>query len=210
MDCKHCDIELESSDRGFGRIDECRDCASEVDRYVGHMIWDHKTAPVIEIHANKASLSALKDGRYNEGLDLVKEVKERSRRREGDCGSGSISVPYVRKKTASPNFSRRKKGATIEVRSGKGRTYTSFSIDTVKKTRKNSAFSDSYSGEKKHVLLGCADLPSHVLGDLRVEIWKDESGYYIRSPKKNEKLRLGLDVNTVRSLGFRGVNFSRG
>ena len=208
MNCKHCEIELTASDRGFGKINECKDCASDVERYVGHMIWDHKTAPVIEIHANKDSLVALKDGRYNEGLKLVKEVKERSRRREGDCGTGHISVPYSRKKPRQKKFVQRQ-GFEIKIRKGSGRTYTSFPSEIINKVRKDASVSSNYTDEKKMILLGCANIPSHMLGNKRVEIWKDDFGYYIRLPKKHEKFSLDLDVSTTRSLGFRGVNFSR-
>ena len=208
MNCKHCDAEITMSDRGFGKIDECKDCAHEVERYVGHMIWDHKTAPVIEIHANKKSLVALKDGRYNEGLKLVREVKERSRRREGDCGGINISTPYIRKKSKQKKFSNRL-GKNIEVRSGHGKTYTSFSIDTIKRARKGASVSSELSEEKRMVLLGCTNIPSHMLGNSRVEVWKDSKGYYIRPSKKREKFSLGLDTSTVKSLGFRGANFSR-
>lgn len=210
MHCKHCDVELVADDRGHGKINECRACAVDVERYVGHMIWDHKTAPVIEIHANKASLSALKDGRYNEGLSLVHEVKERSRRREGDCGVSSKNLaPY---KHAQPKCTvrvARDNIKPIQVRAGSGKTFTSFSASQIRDAKTCEQLRNRLSGEKYEALLRCTKLPHSVRNRKRIDIWKDENGLYIKPAHKKRHYHSSLDAQTLRSLGYRGANYRR-
>ena len=210
MHCQHCDSEITTADHGVGKINECRDCAQDVERYVGHMIWDHKTAPVIEIHAGKDSLAALKDGRYNRGLKLVREVKERSRRREGDAGGSGVSLQPFRRKSMSlsSDKSNRKDGfAKVEVRNGSGKTFTSFPTAMIKAARANKVETRTMSEEKLRVLLGCAKLPSKVLQSSRVNVWRDDDGFYVRYNEK--KSSASLDHETTRSLGYRGANYRR-
>ena len=209
MNCKHCDATLTRADKNFGKIDECRKCAVDVDRYVGHMIWDHKTAPVIEIHANKASLHALKDGRYNEGLALVHEVKERSRRREGDDGSTSVSLQPYRHNRTQKKKPKARFVKPIEVRSGKGRTYTSFSAAQVSSARKDRKLKENLSAEKYEVLMRCVNLPYDVRQRKRIEVWQDENGLYVRPSRKQRDYGSPLDAQTLRSLGYRGANYTR-
>jgi hypothetical protein len=52
MYCRHCDGEIEVSKNKKGKIDECSDCASDVDCYTGNMIYDHKTGCDIQINSD--------------------------------------------------------------------------------------------------------------------------------------------------------------
>jgi len=208
MHCQHCDSEITTADHGIGKINECRDCAQDVERYVGHMIWDHKTAPVIEIHAGKDSLNALKDGRYNRGLKLVREVKERSRRREGDCDGTSVSLKPFRRKTMSlskPKTASRASYAKVEMRSGKGRTFTSFPVKLVEAARSSNFEPSTMSEERLMVLLGCAKLPARALQSSRINVWRDEKGFYVQH--KEKPTDSGLDQETLRSLSYRAANY---
>lgn len=210
MHCKHCDIELTRDDKSYGKVDECRNCATDVDRYVGHMIWDHKTAPVIEIHASKSSLVALKDGRYNEGLKLVHEVKERSRRREGDDGTSSIClVPYRHASKSKKAKPAREYIEPIAVRHGSGKTFTSFSASQIKNAKKDLELRNTLTPEKYDILLRCARLPYSLRSGKRVEVWRDENGFYVKPPKPVTDYRTGLDSQTLHSLGYRRANYRR-
>jgi hypothetical protein len=208
MQCKHCEAKITAADREIGAIDECRLCAKDVEKYVGHMIWDHKTAPVMEIHASKKSLETLKDGRYNRGLKLIKEVKERSRRREGDGDAKSSGVPFRR---GLFNLGRDNEAAiTVEVRNGSGRTYTAFSPAAISSARRGEAPPKKMSAEKAAVLQGCSRLAVAASTKGPVEVWQDDQGFYIPKRKVAATKELcRLDAQTLRSLGYRSANYSR-
>jgi hypothetical protein len=210
MKCRHCETELSTLDLSVGKIDECRDCADEVERYAGHMIWDHKTAPVIEIHASASSVAALKDGRYNEGLKLVREVKERSRRREGDTGDGSVSHTPYNRETISLKASQVKAVTEVVIRHGRGKTHTSFSRSDVSaaKIGRRTASIDKMGPDKLALLRGCAKLRLNRIAGTHVTVWKDELGFYTL-PARTSQLGPELDHETRKNLGFRGTSFTR-
>lgn len=210
MKCRHCEAELSTLDLGVGKIDECRDCAVEVERYAGHMIWDHKTAPVIEIHANASSVAALKDGRHNRGLKLVREVKERSRRREGDAGDGALSFTPYNRKTCSLESKTAVEATEVLIRSGRGKTFTAFNRNDVSafKIGRSTPSIAKMSPDKLALLRGCSKLQLNRVAGTHVTVWKDELGFYTL-PARTDLTGPELDHETRKNLGFRGASFTR-
>lgn len=209
MNCRHCEIELTSFDLGYGKIDECRECAKEVEKYVGHMIWDHKTAPALEIHANAKSLEALRSGKERAGGQLVYEVKERSRRRESDISSDSaISLsPYVRKESVIIE-SHHEELPRIEMRSGSGKTIATYSRDLLDKVSKgNSGAAKHLSGSKLVLARAASKLQLDKLSGWSITVWHDENGYYV-IPRRSVT-RSVLDHETLRQVGYRTANYRK-
>jgi hypothetical protein len=53
MICRLCDAEFDLNPaRKYGRINECDDCASDVQKYTGVMVYGHKTAGTIQINSD--------------------------------------------------------------------------------------------------------------------------------------------------------------
>lgn len=208
MMCRHCEAEITSSDLGYGKIDECRDCARDVEKYVGHMIWDHKTAPALEIHANAKSLAALRNGKDRAGGQLVHEVKDRSRRRESDVSCNDLSSsPYVRKTLQSMVSASEEVLPKIELRSGSGKTVATFGRSVLDSASKNEAALRHLCDEKKLLAKAAAKIPLSKISGAAVTVWKDSAGFYIH-PKKSSSIA-ALDQETTRQLGYRGSNYSR-
>lgn len=209
MNCRHCGGDISEHDFDYGKIDECRECAKDVEKYVGHMIWDHKTAPALEIHANAKSLAALRDGRQRAGGSLVHEVKERSRRRESDISSGSdLSLsPYVRSKTMQMHGDCEEL-PEILIRSGSGKTVATYSRSILEKAAMGDHRALSHLKEEKLKLAKSASrLKLSQASGLSITVWRDELGYYV-VPKKSA-VRSVLDDETLRLLNFRTSNYSR-
>ena len=208
MNCRHCGGEINSHDSGIGKIDECRTCASDIEKYVGHMVWDHKTAPALEIHANRKSLDALKDGRYNNG-ELVHEVKDRSRRRESDVSVGAKPClsPFIRPPEMVMH------GPTevlpkIALRSGNGKTVATFGRELLEKASKGGdKFLQHLSGDKMKLAKAASKMQLTNVAGFSITVWQDADGFYV-VPKRSVT-RSVLDDDTLRRLGFRGANFSR-
>lgn len=208
MQCRHCAAEITVHDSDFGKIDECRHCAKDVEKYAGHMVWDHKTAPALEIHASKRSLEVLKKGRYNEGLDLRVEVKERARRRESDVSDSGICLsPFIRGNSDILD----KSGEDlpeIQIRLGRGKTIVTFGRSLIEKIPiVGSNHLSHLNGEKLLLAKSVAKIKLSKIGGSSITVWKDDGGYYV-IPKKSE-IRSVLDYETQRSLGFRTSNYSR-
>lgn len=209
MNCRHCEIELTDYDIGYGKIDECRDCAKDVEKYVGHMIWDHKTAPALEVHANARSLAALKDGRQRDGGNLVYEVKDRARRRESDISAGSsISLtPYSRPEPV-PMHGTCEVLPSIAFRRGNGKTVATYSRTLLEKAATGDLkVLRHLKDEKLKLAKAAARLQLSQAAGFSITVWKDESGYYMLP--KRELTRSVLDDETLRRLNFRTSNFSR-
>lgn len=209
MNCRHCGGDISEHDYDFGKIDECRECAKDVEKYVGHMIWDHKTAPALEIHANAKSLAALRDGRQRAGGNLVHEVKERSRRRESDISAGSSQSlsPYIRPKTMQMHGDGEEL-PEISIRSGTGKTIATYSRTVLERAASGDLKALSHLKEEKLRLAKAASrLKLSQASGLSITVWKDESGYYI-VPKRSV-VRSVLDDDTLRLLNFRTSNYSR-
>ena len=49
--CIHCGCDFEFYKGKPGRKNECEDCADEVQKYTGNMIYDHKTGASIQINS---------------------------------------------------------------------------------------------------------------------------------------------------------------
>jgi len=207
MNCRHCGGEITVHDADYGKVDECRDCAKDVDKYVGHMVWDHKTAPALEIHANARSLAALRDGRDRAGGQLVYEVKDRARRREGDTSGGSVSLsPYVRPEPMQLHVESETL-PSIAMRQGSGKTVATYSRDLLEKAAKGDAHALRHLKDTKLKLAKAASrLQLGNLAGWSVTVWQDSQGYYV-VPRRSTT-RSVLDDETLRRLGFRGANFS--
>ena len=53
MICRLCDAEFDLNPvRKYGRINECDDCATDIQKYTGVMIYGHKTAGAIQINSD--------------------------------------------------------------------------------------------------------------------------------------------------------------
>ena len=209
MNCRHCEIELNDSDIGFGKIDECRECAKDVEKYVGHMIWDHKTAPALEVHANARSLAALKDGRQRDGGNLVYEVKDRARRRESDIstGEGISLTPYCRPEPLQLHGTCEVLPA-IAFRRGSGKTVATYSRSLLEKAANGDVNVLRHLKDEKLKLAKAASrLQLSQAAGFSITVWKDENGYYMLP--KRELTRSILDDETLRRLNFRTSNFSR-
>ena len=65
IECDECDEgQIQKIQTPYGCKEVCDTCghvAKDVDTYAGVMVWSHKTAPEIEIHASKASAAAVLD-----------------------------------------------------------------------------------------------------------------------------------------------------
>jgi hypothetical protein len=209
MLCRHCDCEITPYDLDYGKIDECRHCAVDVERYVGHMVWDHKTAPALEIHANAKSLAALKDGKARDGGQLVHEVKERSRRRESDITCGDLSrSPYIRKDFFPIMEHNAEDLPHIELRAGTGKTVATFGRSVLDSSVKLGDDALKHlSGEKKLLAKAAAKIPSQKISGKSITVWKDEIGFYIHPKKSVVSSR--LDCETLKQLGYRTSNYSR-
>ena len=209
MNCRHCEIELTQADFGYGKIDECRECAKDVDKYVGHMIWDHKTAPALEVHANSRSLAALKDGRQRAGGNLVYEVKDRARRRESDISSGeSISLtPYTRAEPV-PLHGPCEVLPSIAIRRGSGKTVATYGRTLLEKAATGDRkVLQHLQDEKLKLAKAASRMQLTQVAGFSITVWKDEQGYYM--VPKRETTRSVLDDETLRRLNFRTANFSR-
>lgn len=207
MNCRHCGGEITVHDADYGKVDECRDCAKDVDKYVGHMVWDHKTAPALEIHANARSLAALRDGRERAGGQLVYEVKDRARRREGDTSGGSVSLsPYVRPEPMQLH-AESEVLPSIAMRQGSGKTVATYSRNLLEKAAKGDTHALRHLKDTKLKLAKAASrLQLGNLAGWSVTVWQDSQGYYV-VPRRSTT-RSVLDDETLRRLGFRGANFS--
>ena len=209
MNCRHCGYEITAHDADYGKIDECRECAHDVDRYVGHMIWDHKTAPALEIHANAKSLAALRDGRERAGGHLIHEVKERSRRRESDISSGSdISLsPYVRGKEMVMHGSEEEL-PKVSLRSGTGKTVATYSRDVIEKISAGDQRAQQHLKDLKLQLAkAVSKIQLNKLAGWSITVWHDSDGYYV-IPRKSS-VRSVLDHETIRQVGYRTANYRK-
>lgn len=209
MFCRHCEAEITAEDFSHGKIDECRDCAKDVDKYVGHMIWDHKTAPAIEIHANARSLAALKDGRKKDGGNLVHEAKDRSRRRESDISANNeISLnPYVRSREIRLDREEEEL-PSILIRKGSGKTVATYSRSILEKAAAGDQKALIHLKDEKLKLAKSASrLKLSQVSGMSITVWKDDQGYYM-VPKKSV-VRSVLDNDTLRLLNFRTSNYTR-
>lgn len=209
MLCRHCEGEITVHDLGYGKIDECRDCAKDVEKYVGHMVWDHKTAPALEIHANSRSLEALKDGRQRAGGQLVYEVKDRARRRESDVSSvGGISLtPYTRP-APLPMHGNSEVLPAISVRRGTGKTVATYARNLLEKAASGDQNVLRHLKDEKLKLAKAASrMQLSQIAGFSITVWKDDEGYYM--VPKRETTRSVLDDETLRRLNFRTSNFSR-
>ena len=55
MICKICGEDFDfNPKRKYGRVTDCDDCATDVAKYTGVMVYGHKTAGVIQINSNPA------------------------------------------------------------------------------------------------------------------------------------------------------------
>jgi len=65
IECSECDEgQIQKIQTPYGCKEVCDTCghvAKDVDTYAGVMVWSHKTAPEIEIHASKASAAVVLD-----------------------------------------------------------------------------------------------------------------------------------------------------
>lgn len=209
MICRHCEGELTDSDIGYGKIDECRECAKDVEKYVGHMIWDHKTAPALEVHANSKSLAALKDGRQRAGGNLVYEVKDRARRRESDISAGSsISLtPYTRPEPL-PLHGACEILPSISIRRGSGKTVATYGRNLLEKAATGDRkVLQHLKDEKLKLAKAASRMQLSQVAGFSITVWKDDQGYYM--VPKRESARSVLDDETLRRLNFRTSNFSR-
>lgn len=207
MLCKHCECEITERDIGYGKIDECRDCATEVEKYAGHMVWDHKTAPSLEVHASQKSLSVLKNGKYNEGLSLRHSVRDRSRRRESDISTDPISLsPYVRREEFSIESHSSEDLPKIEIRHGSGKTIATFSRTSLEKSKTDAMSFSHLSGEKLLIFKSVARQNLSNIAGISITVWKDQMGYYLIPRKQFSSSK--LDFETIRRLGHRTSNFS--
>jgi len=55
--CRICSSSFDETGRPPGLRDVCRDCESEVSLARGDMIWNHKTAPVLQIRGRAPAIS---------------------------------------------------------------------------------------------------------------------------------------------------------
>lgn len=209
MLCRHCEGEITDADIGFGKIDECRDCANDsVEKYVGHMVWDHKTAPALEVHANSRSLAALKDGRQRAGGQLIHEVKDRARRRESDISadSGISLTPYKRSEPLSLH------GAcevlpSISIRRGTGKTVATYGRTLLEQAACDAKVLRHLNGEKLKLAKAASRMQLSQVAGFSITVWKDDQGYYL--VPRRENTRSVLDDETLRRLSYRTSNFSR-
>ena len=98
--CVLCNAEFEAAFDKPGKVNECEDCALEVNRYTGNMIYDHKTGAVLQVNSDPKlteyinASTKLRNKGSNLGNNLkvdssmvrsnglVHTVGDRSRRRE--------------------------------------------------------------------------------------------------------------------------------
>lgn len=52
MICIHCESDFEPTPDKPGKINECEDCAEDVHKYTGNMIYDHKTGATLQVNSD--------------------------------------------------------------------------------------------------------------------------------------------------------------
>jgi hypothetical protein len=85
MICRDCKEEFSPRPNKPGFINQCESCATDVPLLGGNMIWDHKTAPYIEIKSMvKAKSFAAMTKRFGVGVtQCLTQSKERDNKELG-------------------------------------------------------------------------------------------------------------------------------
>lgn len=91
MICRDCTAEFEMTFNKPGFINQCVDCADDVELLGGNMVWHHKTAPELEIKSfAEAKRFASKTKRFGFGVTscivaskLTPESRESSKSKSG-------------------------------------------------------------------------------------------------------------------------------
>ena len=77
ISCRHCGIEFEKRSDKPGKIDECVDCAEDVTRYTGNMVYDHKAGCSIQINSDPRLTEYINEATKlrNKGSNLGNNLK---------------------------------------------------------------------------------------------------------------------------------------
>ena len=96
LTCRDCGKEfIEDPNKTQGYRNQCPECSLtqvEPERIGGNMIWDHKTAPYIELKPlSKAKAFAAKTKRFGAGVttSLVEPKEDKAGKESGKSGSGA-------------------------------------------------------------------------------------------------------------------------
>ena len=84
MICRTCGEEFNTYPGKPGFVDQCEDCANDTPKVGGNMIWNHKTAPYIEIKSMKEAVRFAKSQqRFGAGVTkCITESKEKGFKNE--------------------------------------------------------------------------------------------------------------------------------
>jgi hypothetical protein len=209
MSCIKCGSELSTVDANHGKINECRDCAGkQVAKYGGQMVWDHKTAPALEIHGSVQSARAASKCENTFALDLRVAVTERSRRREGDLDTLPSYTPYsfANKEIVSLHRESDCARPKVSLRSGSGKTIVTFSRSAIELVRdgKPPAY---INGERLELARAVASLGVRSIAGSSITVWQDHDGLYVHPSRSS--LRGVLDNQLKKQLGFKGASYER-
>jgi hypothetical protein len=152
-ECQECDDgQIRKIETPYGIKEVCDTCgyvAKDVDTYAGVMVWSHKTAPEIEIHASKASAAAVLDSnRVRVVRNPVRVVHHAPQEMGGRRQNTGKVEPEVRISNCRPTHQRvsgpdQQRSITIPAplrqhvqdmvkgNPEKMRTYTKFTVDEV-------------------------------------------------------------------------------
>lgn len=92
MICRTCGEEFISYPNKPGYINQCTDCAEDVPKLGGNMIWEHKTAPYIEIKS-------------------LQEAKRFAKLNKRNCCGPLSSIIVPKEPKTEANFSKKDTGA---------------------------------------------------------------------------------------------------
>lgn len=239
IECSECDHgKIKSVQTPYGCKEVCDACnyiAKDVDTYAGVMVWSHKTAPEIEIHASKSSAQAVLGSNRARMAHGDVQVRHHAPREMGGRRQNAARVepdairsnrivtrdrksqaqrsvviplglrPYVREMS--------KEGSTGM------RTFTSFTADDVKKVLAALPCIDSMeelcqhlglrSGkEKKPVgILSWLSSFGHAEPSTTTVVWQDGNRLVLKDGSEDtiKSCRGTLDVETRRALGYKSA-----
>lgn len=77
MNCVHCNLEFILYKNKPGKLNECEDCANDIDMYTGNMIYDHKVGATIQINSDPKLTAYINDATKlrNKGSNLGNNLK---------------------------------------------------------------------------------------------------------------------------------------
>lgn len=237
IECQECDEgQIQKIQTPYGCKEVCDACdhvAKDVDTYAGVMVWSHKTAPEIEIHASKASAAAVLDSNRSRVVRNPVRVahhapQEMGGRRQNtgrvkDEEHKCLARPAKERKALKQRSVEIPKGLAphvqpmIKADSAKLRTFTRFTSEEVKTViaaLPHTASMDELCCElglragkhkKPTGILSWLSAFGHAEPPKVVTVWEDADCLVLKSEScfSSHASRSSLDSETLRALGYK-------